>query len=193
MIKGRFDAVLFFVPYLINNLFLNRNVLGNQVLKVVDDVDIVEVHAFEDFLHIGGAKLEIVVVGGVLDDEVDVLVLADEVAETSSKVALGLQVDVGTLVVGVDFGTFANFRLQVELAVAQFGMEFQQGDAHTNLAFWPRRVESFVYGIHHLLWHSAAVVDNLERQQVLFCTVNHLNHNLRSLCSDRVVNYVNYM
>ena len=102
------------------DLFFYRNVLGNQIFQVVDDVDIVEVHAFEDFLNIGCAKLEIVVVGGVLDDEVDVLVLADEVAETSCKVALGLQVDVGTLVVGVDFGTLANFRLQVELAVAEF-------------------------------------------------------------------------
>ena len=174
-------------------LFLDRNVLGNQVLQVVDDVDIVEVHAFEDFLHIGGAKLEIVVIGGVLDDKVDVLVLADEVAETSSKVALGLQVDVGTLVVGVNLGALANFRLQVELAVAQLGMELQQGYAHTNLTLGTRRVEGLVYGIHHLLGHSAAVVDNLERQQVTFCAVNHLYHNLRSLCTDRVVNYVNYM
>ena len=73
---------------------LSPDILMDEFREALDDFVIVEIHAFEDLLDLGGRKLEGVVVRDVADDEIDVLVLADEVCEAAGEVTLGLQVDV---------------------------------------------------------------------------------------------------
>ena len=81
----------------------------NQFRKAADNLRIVEVHPLEDLLDIGRAQFESTFVHDVADDEVDVLVLADEAGEAAGKVAPGLQVYMGTLVGGVDLRPHPHF------------------------------------------------------------------------------------
>ena len=119
----------------------------DQFREVRDDLVVVEIHALEDLLDIGGGELEGVVVRDVADDEVDVLVLANEVRETAREVALGLEVDVRTLVGSVDLRADADLGFQVEVAVAHLGMELQEGDAHADLALLAAGIELGVDGL----------------------------------------------
>ena len=62
---------------------LSPDILVDELGEALDDFVVVEIHAFEDLLDLCGGEFEDVVVRDVADDEVDVLVLADEIGKTA--------------------------------------------------------------------------------------------------------------
>ena len=167
--------------------FLRTDILVDELCEALDDFPVVEIHPFKDFLDLGGGEFKGALIRDVADDEVDVLVLADEVREAAGEVALGLQVDVRTLVGGIDFRSYTHLGLQVEVTVAHLGMELQERNAHADLAFLTARVEPVVDGLDHVFRHAAAIVDDLDGEKVARCAVLHLNGDLGSTRPDGIV------
>ena len=66
-------------------------------------------------------------------------------------------------------------------------MELQEGDAHTDLALLAAGVELGVDGLDHVLGHAAAVVDDLDRQEVARRAVLHFDGDFRRTRPDGVV------
>ena len=66
-------------------------------------------------------------------------------------------------------------------------MELQERDAHPDLALLAARVEPVVDGLDHVLRHAAAVVDDLDGEEVARRAVLHLDGDFGGTRPDGVV------
>ena len=57
---------------------LGSDILVDQLFEAVNNLIIIEIHPFEHFFDVGCRQLEGAIVGNVADNEIDVLILADE-------------------------------------------------------------------------------------------------------------------
>ena len=118
-------------------LFIGLNlaeVFGDHLAEVVDDVYVVERHVAQGLAELVGVELEGVDVGGVGDDEVDVLMGGEEEDEGAGEVAHGGTVPM--VVLEPEFEACADTDLagDVHAAAAVFGVHLDQRQSEADLA-----------------------------------------------------------